>query len=190
MELPPAFAGYEKVLAQFERTFGKYDVINGGTMSDDNTFTATCRVKSVFPDEQGEFTDLHLHNEKTDKKYKVRAWHNTIKPSLQVGDLAKCAVTRIVKSKDGKTTTFFNLIGIDIPDVDINEDQPKTRTKSTGESKNRAFALSYAKDAVSGIYIAQIKEGGEVPSLSQMEDDIIAMAGGFCLYLDGGNNES
>jgi len=117
-------------------------------MSDDNTFAATCRVKSIFPDEQGEFTDLHLHNEKTDKTYKVRAWHNTIKPNVKCGETHKFTVGRVVKTRDGKTTTFFNLLNIDIPEIDVNDDLPAPTPKGNKDETITYLALAKVSAAM------------------------------------------
>jgi len=66
---------------------------------------------------------------------------------------------------------------------DEESQQRQTRTKG-GDNKSRAFALSYAKDAVKDIYCAKAGAGQEIPDLCQMEDDIIAMAGGFLSFLE------
>ena len=106
---------------------------------EDNKFTATCRVESVFPDENGDFTDLHLHNESTDKRYKVRAWHNVITPRLKVGEQAKFTIERKLKEYNGKQTTFFNLVNLDIPDIDVNDDSPTPAPQ--GDSRTNSILL-------------------------------------------------
>ena len=103
----------------------------------DNQFTATCQVTSNVPDEQRSFRDLGLHNINTEKDYKTRAWFNvlnkeqkTFLANIKVGEKHKFTIERKLKEYNGKTTTFFNIVGVDIPDQDINEDM-KSKTKET-----------------------------------------------------------
>ena len=68
--------------------------------------------------------------------------------------------------------------------IDVNDDMPTPAPKRTQDNKNKAFALSYAKDTVMTIYAAKIRAGQEVPDLHQMEIDIITMAGAFAAVLE------
>ena len=68
--------------------------------------------------------------------------------------------------------------------IDVHADEPKQTTQHTGDSKSKAFALSYAKDAVKDVYCAKIRAGHDVPDLGQMANDIVTMAGTFVAVLD------
>jgi len=120
----------------------------GGKM--DNQFIAIARVSSNFPDEQGAFRDLVLHNEKTDKSYKVRAWFNVLNPAqqefldnLKVGEVAKFTIERKIKEYNGKTITFFNLANVGIPEIDVNEDISATPPKK-GQDREDVIMLQTA----------------------------------------------
>ena len=69
---------------------------------------------------------------------------------------------------------------------DVNEDmiQEQTKSKGDGGNKSRAFALSYAKDAVKDFYCARIASGAEVPNVDKIGKDITTMADDFVDWLN------
>ena len=136
-------------LSVFYRVFNAYALpregsIEKGDNMEDNKFSATARVTSNIPDTQGSFRDIGLHNESTDKKYKTRAWFNALSEddkaildNLKVGQEARFTIERILKEYNGKTTTFFNILTVDMPDIQVNEGVATPMAKPpTGTSKD------------------------------------------------------
>jgi len=66
--------------------------------------------------------------------------------------------------------------------INVRDDAPTPAPK--GDNRDKSFALSYAKDAVSTIYAAKIQAGQDVPGLEQMANDIVTMAATFMAVLE------
>jgi hypothetical protein len=141
----------ESKLDVFYRVFNAYalpregSIEKGDNMEEkkESKFTATARVTSNVPDPEGAFRDIGLHNENTDKKYKTRAWFNAISEddkvildSIKVGQEAKFTILMKLKEYNGKMTTFFNILAVDMPEIQVQEGVATQSTKPSGTSKD------------------------------------------------------
>ena len=160
---------------QFEKVFRPLIKIGGNMEKEDNTFTATCKVSSIESDDRGDYTDLNLHNEKTGKDYRVRAWHNTITPQLDVGEVAKFKIGRVVKQKDGKNYTFFNLLAVDIPEIDVNEDVATPKKDEAFSYKETTSLFQTKMNGAVSIWCAMVAAGKDL-ELGEIDN--------FYLYLE------
>jgi len=122
------------------------------------------KAHRVFQSIQGENDEwVHLENE-----------ISMLKAKIEDGSITNLPL-KLKKEKKGQ---YWNVVGVELVKDGIERQAIEKVRVEMGDSKNRAFALSYSKD----VTVARIAQGKDEDYIQ-----IIIRADSFCSYLDSGN---